>query len=93
MRRIMNAQPIDKYRAFRNPWGLTVCQCYTLRLICKHGGTKRAAYASGESDRIMEHHLMKARQKLGMYGNDIRLYLVWDGWLRKDEGELYVERT
>jgi hypothetical protein len=87
MRRVMNAQDIDKKRAFRNPWGLTICQCYTLRLICEHGGTKRAAHATDENYRIMEHHLMSARKKMNLLGTDIRLYIKWDRWTRKDEGE------
>jgi DNA-binding CsgD family transcriptional regulator len=82
---------LDRKRAMRNPYKLTKCQCYTLRLVCKHGGTKRAAYVEKISERILEHHLMKARQQMGMFGNDIRMYLMWDRWTRTDEGELYDE--
>lgn len=77
---------LDKRRAFRNPWGLTKCQCYTLRVICANGGTKRAAYVEGIDERLLEHHLMKARKVFSMFGNDVRLYLYWDRWTRKDEG-------
>jgi hypothetical protein len=78
---------LDKRRAKDNPFGLTSCQCYTLRLICEHGGTKRAAYVEGVSDRPLEHHLMKARQVMGMFGNDIRMYLLWDRWIRSIDAE------
>jgi hypothetical protein len=89
MRRVLVGDKRDAQRAFRNPWGLSVAQCYTLRLVCEHGGTKRAAYVSGENARNLEHNLMASRKKMGMFGTDIRLYLLWDRWLRKDEGELY----
>jgi hypothetical protein len=77
----------DKYRAKANPFGLSKCQCYTLRLICEHGGTKRAAYVAGVEARALEHHLMKARQVMGMFGNDIRMYLLWDRWIRSIDAE------
>jgi len=81
----MKPQDIDKKRAARNPWGLTACQCITLRLVCEHGGTKRASYATNENCRIMEHHLMSARKKMNLLGTDIRLYLTWDRWIRTQE--------
>jgi hypothetical protein len=75
----------DRKRAKENPWGLSNCQCYTLRLICEHGGTKRAAYVEQVDARPLEHHLMKARQQMGMFGNDIRMYLNWDRWIRSND--------
>ena len=76
----------DVLRAETNPWGLTAHQCMTLRLVCQHGGTKRAAYATEESDRNMEGHLMWSRRKMGLLGTDIRVYLNWDRWVR-DQGD------
>ena len=75
----------DRERAETNPWGLTPHQCMTLRLVCEHGGTKRAAYATGESDRNMEGHLMLGRRKMGLLGTDIRIYLNWDRWMRSED--------
>jgi hypothetical protein len=75
----------DKERAKKNPWELTAHQCMSLRLVCEHGGTKRAAYATGESERNMEGHLMLSRRKMGMLGTDIRVYLNWDRWLRSND--------
>jgi methylaspartate ammonia-lyase len=76
----------DRKRAKENPWGMTTCQCYAVRLVCEHGGSKRAAYAEDVELRAIEHHLMKARQQMGMFGNDIRMYINWDRWIRK-QGE------
>jgi len=78
---------LDRRRAFRNPWGLPKGNCFTLRVVCKHGGTKRAAYVENLSERILEYHLLMARKRMGLIGTDIRLYLQWDRWTRKDEGE------
>ncbi len=78
---------LDRKRAFCNPWGLSKSNCFTLRLVCQHGGTKRAAYEEGVECRLLEYHLMAARKRMGMFGNDVRLYLNWDRWTRKDEGE------
>jgi hypothetical protein len=75
----------DKERAETNPWGLTAHQCLTLRIVCQHGGTKRAAYATGESERNMEGHLMLSRRKMGLLGTDIRVYLNWDRWIRSND--------
>jgi hypothetical protein len=82
---------LDRRRASRNPWKLSKGNCFTLRLICKHGGTKRVAYVEDVSERILEYHLFMARKRMGLLGNDIRMYLMWDRWTRNDEGELYVE--
>jgi hypothetical protein len=78
---------LDRKRAFRNPWRLSKGNCFTLRLVCEHGGTKRAAYVEGVDERLLEYHLMMSRKRMGMFGNDVRLYLKWDRWTRKDEGE------
>jgi hypothetical protein len=76
---------LDHERAEKNPWGLTAHQCMTLRLVCEHGGSKRASYAFPAAPvRTLEHHLCTSRKCMGMIGNDVRLYLQWDRWLRKD---------
>ena len=74
----------DKKRAELNPWGLTAHQCMTLRIVCEHGGTKRAAYATGESERNIEGHLMLSRRRMGMLGTDIRVYLSWFKWVKEN---------
>jgi hypothetical protein len=76
----------DRKQAKENPWGMTKCQCYAVRLVCEHGGSKRAAYAEDVELRAIEHHLMRARQQMGMFGNDIRMYIKWDRWTR-NQGE------
>jgi hypothetical protein len=73
---------IDHYRAKRNPWGLTPHQCYVLRLVCEHGGSKRAAHAVPEANqRLLEHHLHHIRKAMGLFGADIRIFLNWDRWI------------
>lgn len=82
----MKPQDVDKKRAARNPWGLTACQCMTMRLMCEHGGTKRVAYGVEEAHpRLLEHHIMITKRKMGLFGADIRLYLMWDRWTRTQE--------
>ena len=87
----MTPTQIDRQRAADNPWGLTAHQCYVLRLYCKHGCTKRVAAFENINSRNVENHLCVARKRMGLFGNDIRLYLLWDRWTRTDEGELYDE--
>jgi DNA-binding CsgD family transcriptional regulator len=72
----------DEARAESNPWGLTAKQCAALRMICEHGCTKRAVAATEIDGRTIEHHILTARRKLGYFGNDTRLYLDWDRWVR-----------
>ena len=82
----MTPAPIDQHRATKNPWGLTAHQCMMLRLICTHGGSKRVAYEVPEINcRLVEHHLHLARQRMGFFGADIRLFLEWDRWIRKEK--------
>jgi hypothetical protein len=78
----MTPAPVDQHRATKNPWGLTPHQCMALRLICTHGGSKRVAYETQVSARLIEHHLHIARQRMGYFGADIRLFLEWDRWLK-----------
>ena len=81
----MTPNSLDYERSLANPWGLTQHQCMTLRLVCQHGGTKRAAWAEKDvNTRTLEHHLLKARNLMGLVGSDVRLYLQWDRWTRKD---------
>lgn len=75
----------DQKAANTNPWGLTVCQCMVLRLLCEHGNTKRVAYVTGISHKLIEHHLHRARKAMDFFGMDIRLYLNWDRWIRTTE--------
>jgi hypothetical protein len=75
---------VDLQRSEKNPWGLTAYQCMTLRVVCLHGGTKRASHADSLPLRTLEHHLLMSRKAMQMYGNDVRLYLQWDRWIRKD---------
>lgn len=76
---------IDLERGKTNPWGLTAHQCAVLRMISDSGCTKRACLKYDVNPRNVEHHLMTARRAMGMFGNDIRLFLNWDRWVRKDE--------
>lgn len=59
---------------------MTVCQCMALRLVCEHGSTRRVAYVTNISHKLIEHHLHKARKAMGMFGVDVRLFLNWDRW-------------
>lgn len=79
---------LDLKRAAKNPWGLTAHQCMTLRLVCEHGGTKRTSHAEKLPLRTLEHHLLMSRKAMQMYGNDVRLYLQWDRWIRKDKANV-----
>lgn len=76
---------IDIERAKVNPWGLSAHQCAILRMISESGCTKRVCLDYEENPRNVEHHLMRSRQLMGLYGNDIRLFLKWDRWVRGDE--------
>jgi hypothetical protein len=78
---------IDHKRATDNPWGLSAYQCYVLRLYCEYGCTKRVAAVENISPRNVENHLFVARKHMGLFGNDIRLYLTWDRWVRKENNE------
>ena len=77
----MNPAPIDYARAKQNPWGLAAKQCMVLRLYCEHGCTKRVASVIDISPRNIEHHLLRSRKLMGLFGNDIRLYVNWTKWL------------
>lgn len=82
----MTPSPLDKQRAKENPWKLSAKQCMTLRLICAYGCTKRVNYEVEQVNaRTVEHHLMRARKLMGLFGNDIRLYIQWDRWTRKEK--------
>jgi hypothetical protein len=81
----MTPASLDYNRAKHNPWGLTPHQCMALRLVCQHGGAKRVAYETEVSSRLIEHHLYLARKRMGMLGADIRLFLEWDRWIRKQK--------
>lgn len=84
----MKPAPIDYHRAKANPWRLSARQCMTLRLICEYGCTKRVNYESEMTNpRTVEHHLMRARRLMGLFGNDIRLYIQWDRWTRKEKAD------
>jgi DNA-binding CsgD family transcriptional regulator len=78
----MTPSKLDRKHAEINPWGLSAYQCYVLRLYCEHGCTKRVAYAENISPRNVENHLLVSRKHMGLFGNDIRLYLNWDRWVR-----------
>jgi hypothetical protein len=78
----MTPDPIDYERAGSNPWGLTPHQCMTIRLVCLYGGTKRASHAENLPLRTLEHHLLTSRKAMQMYGNDVRLYINFDRWIR-----------
>jgi DNA-binding CsgD family transcriptional regulator len=77
----MTPSPLDHKHAEINPWGLTAYQCYVLRLYCEHGCTKRVAAVENISSRNVENHLLVARKRMRLFGNDIRLYLNWDRWV------------
>jgi hypothetical protein len=82
----MTPTPLDKERAKINPWGLTSYQCMVMRLICQYGCTKRVNYDEERvKPRTVEHHLMMSRRRMQMFGNDIRLYIQWDRWIRKEK--------
>jgi hypothetical protein len=76
---------IDYDRAVMNPWGLTPHQCMTIRLVSLHGGTKRVSHAENIPARTLEHHLLTSRKAMGMYGNDVRLYLNFDRWIKQPD--------
>lgn len=78
----MTPSKLDHNHAEINPWGLSAHQCYVLRLYCEHGCTKRVAHVENISPRNVEHHLFMARKRMALFGNDIRLYLNWDRWVR-----------
>lgn len=78
----MTPAPVDRHRAKSNPWGLTAYQCMTLRLYCKHGCTKRVAQHEDIKERNVENHVHLARQRMGLLGNDVRLYLLFDRWTK-----------
>ena len=81
----MTPTPLDKERAKTNPWGLTARQCMVMRLICQYGCTKRVdCEEEGVNARTVEHHLMMSRRRMQLFGNDIRLYIQWDRWTRKE---------
>jgi hypothetical protein len=82
----MEPERVDKQRAKQNPWGLTPHQCMALRLVCAHGGSKRAAYKTGEPERLIEHHIYGVRKAMQMKGADIRIYLEWDRWSKNENG-------
>jgi methylaspartate ammonia-lyase len=84
----MTPETIDNQRAKSNTWGLTPHQCMTIRLVCQHGGTKRASHAEDLPLRTLEHHLLMSRKAMGMYGNDVRLFLFWDRWASKKSNNL-----
>jgi hypothetical protein len=73
---------VDIERSKSNPWGLTAHQCAVLRMVSETGCTKRACREYDVNARNVEHHLMVSRRQMGMYGNDIRLFLIWDRWVR-----------
>ena len=77
----MTPDDIDQKRGECNPWGLTPHQCMTIRLVCEHGGTKRAAHAENLPLRTLEHHLLMSRKAMQMYGSDVRLFLEFDRWV------------
>ena len=79
----MTPSIIDKLRSETNPWGLTAHQCMTIRLVCEHGGTKRASHAEDLPLRTLEHHLLMSRKAMEMYGSDVRLFLEFDRWIRQ----------
>jgi hypothetical protein len=82
----MTPTKLDKDRAKNNPWGMTAYQCMVLRLICEYGCTKRVNYDEERANqRTVEHHLMVARKCMKLFGNDVRLYLQWDRWTRKEK--------
>jgi len=62
-------ETIDQKRSKQNPWGLTPHQCMTIRLVCQHGGTKRASHAEDLPLRTLEHHLLMSRKTMQMYGS------------------------
>jgi hypothetical protein len=78
----MTPTEIDKLRSETNPWSLTSHQCMTIRLVCLHGGTKRASHAEDLPLRTLEHHLLKSRKAMQMYGSDVRLFIEFDRWVR-----------
>ena len=78
----MTPDDIDHKHGECNPWSLTPHQCMTIRLVCLHGGTKRAAHAENLPLRTLEHHLLMSRKAMEMYGSDVRLFLEFDRWVR-----------
>jgi hypothetical protein len=78
----MTPTEIDKLRSTTNPWSLTSHQCMTIRLVCLHGGTKRASHAEDLPLRTLEHHLLQSRKLMQMYGSDVRLFIEFDRWVR-----------
>ena len=79
----MTPTPRDHTYARSNPWALTPHQCYILRLICQHGSCKRAAFETDLPVRTVEHHVSKARKTMGSFGNDLRIFIEWDRWVRE----------
>jgi len=82
----MTPASLDINRAKHNPWGLSPHQCLALRLVCEYGGSKRAAYERDDvNQRLLEHHLYYARKCMGLFGPDIRMFINWDRWTRKEK--------
>ena len=79
----MTPTNLDEQRSKDNPWGLTAHQCMVLRVYCASGCTKRAAAKLDTSHKNIEHHLRMARTRMGLLGNDIRLFVRWDRWSRE----------
>lgn len=76
----MTPGPEDFTLAKRNPWGLTPHQCYALRMVCRFGSAKIAAYKLGETYQSIWEHVRHAKQRMGHPGRDVRVYLEWWDW-------------
>ena len=75
----------DEKAARNNPWKLTAHQCMALRLVCEHGSTKRVAYETDISHKLIEHHLHNSRKAMGLFGVDVRLFLNWARWIQTNQ--------
>jgi hypothetical protein len=90
---VMPVANIDKGYAKTNPWGLTAHQCCAMRLVCKHGSIKHAWADLDLPIKTIQHHVEGARQRMGLRGHDIRVYLYWHDFTKKENLQKATEET
>lgn len=62
-------------------WGLTAAEARALDLLIEHKGSKRAAHATGMSERTIETALKRARIRMRVPTFDrLEYILLWDRW-------------
>ena len=83
-RAIFNIEVMDDAYAALNPWGLTAAECLCVRKVCELGGMKQAVDAAGVSGSVFSNTLNSVREKMNVRGQNVRLWIMWDRWVRSD---------